>query len=225
MICKILCVFDVKWTIWFVRPDFIFYGRSKRLKQKNFILISWKFIHDFFMFGKKKTRFANFIKSQSFTCNFQPIHPVIKKTRWNIWFKFNIIISFYNVFKQSAVVQSMNAFNIWISPKNKWSACDHFHFLLFCFFCNCTGHCNHASQSTVNSYHQRFRIFMFYLFNGFVELINLLLNGLFFFRHFLRIHKINILIYIDFLLFRKFIFTLHNIDCCKVALHNDWCAN
>lgn len=156
LICKILCVLDVKWTIWFVRPDFVFDNGSERLKQKNFILISWKFVCDFFMFGKKQNRIRNFIKSQFFTCNFQPIHPVVEKTWWCIWFKFKIIISLDHIFKKSSIVQSMNAFNIRISPKNKRSWCDHFHFLLFCFFRDCTRHCNHTSQSTVNSYHQRF---------------------------------------------------------------------
>jgi len=147
----ILCLFDWNWTIWFVASIQI-HCASKRLKQN---CISIKLVCFLFSFCKKEFRVYDFVESELFSYNFQSIFSIIEESWVCIRFNFNIIISTNHILKQSSVSQSMNTFNVWVSPESKWSWSNHFHFSFFRNFWNDSSHCDVSSQSSINFYHKR----------------------------------------------------------------------
>ena len=78
----------------------------------------------------------------------------------------------------------MHTFNVWISPKNKWSRCNNFHWLLFRFLGDCSTHCNYSSQSSIDADYKCFLWFLIYYFfviiNRFFKIIVDFFNFCFF---------------------------------------------
>lgn len=156
LFCDVLCFFNRNWTIWFVASIQV-HCASKWLKQN---CISIKLVCFLFSFCKIKFRVYDFIESELFSHYLQSIFSIIEESWVCVWLNFNIIISTNHILKQSSVSQSMHTFDVFVSSKSKWSWSNHFHFSFFRNFWNDSSHCDVSSQSSIDFYHKRWRMWI-----------------------------------------------------------------